>query len=133
MYQGDGFFTLGFGAQAGLVVIALALGVLMIVATHQAARAIRLRVWAVVSALALFWGFVWLSPQVFYAYFLLVIDDLPAQWVVGWPPPSGPALTDLILFSGPAMIGDHARGLLFWLMAATAFMASVEDEAEEAD
>lgn len=132
MYDGDSFFTLGIGGQTGLVVLTIVLSVLMIMLTHRVAIIFRWKVWAVVSALTLFWLFVWLSPQVYYVYCQMVLGDLPWRIVVAWPPPAGESLVDLILFRGEGTLANHGRGALFWAMAATAFMAGVADEDEPA-
>ena len=128
MYDGDSFFTLGTGGQIGLVIVTIVLSILMIALTHRVAVMIRWKVWAVVSALTLFWLFVWLSPQAYYLYYLLIIPDLPFQLVVSWPPPAGESLVDLILFRGDSTLSNHGKGALFWVMSATAFMAGVEGE-----
>lgn len=133
MYDGDSFFTLGIGGQVGLVLLTVVLSVLIIMLTHRVAVMIRWKVWAVVSALTLFWLFVWLSPQVYYFYYLLIIPGLPFQAVVGLPPPAGETLVDLILFRGDATLSSHGKGALFWIMAATAFMAGIEAEDAPAD
>ena len=125
MYDGDSFFTLGIGGQIGLAVLTLVLTVLMVILTHRVAIMIRWKVWAVVSALSLFWLFVWLSPQVYYLYYLMIFSGLPWQIVVAWPPPPGESLVDLILFRGEGTLSAHGKGALFWLMSATAFMAGV--------
>lgn len=131
MYDGDSFFTLGLGGQIGLVILTIVLSILTIMLTHRVATMIRWKVWAVVSALTLFWLFIWLSPQVYYFYYLMIIPDLPWQIVVNWPPPQGESLVDLILFRGDGTLSNHGKGVLFWVMAATAFMAGVEGEDPE--
>lgn len=94
MYAGDSFFTLTPGGQAGLVALSGVLGLAMVWLTWWLTRrrgiAIRLAVWAV-----LFVAYLWLSPQVYYFYYRLIIDGLPLQWVIGpWPDPGviGPEL-----------------------------------------
>ena len=132
MYGGDSFFTLGTGGQVGLALLTITLSVLMIMLTHRVAVMFRWKVWAVVSALTLFWLFVWLSPQVYYLYYQMIFTGLPWQIVVAWPPPAGESLVDLILFRGDANLSDHGKGVLFWVMAATAFMAGISGEDEAA-
>ena len=132
MYDGDSFFTLSIAGQIGLVVLTIILSILMIMLTHRVALMIRWKVWAVVSALTLFWLFVWLSPQVYYLYYQMIFTGLPWQAVVSWPPPAGESLVDLILFRGEGTLSNHGKGALFWIMAATAFMAGVDGEDTEA-
>lgn len=131
MYDGDSFFTLGLGGQTGLVILTIVLSILTIMLTHRIATMIRWKVWAVVSALTLFWLFIWLSPQVYYLYYLMIFTDLPWQTVVSWPPPAGETLVDLFLFRGDGNLSNHGKGILFWVMAATAFMAGVEGDDDE--
>ncbi|MGB0410285.1 MAG: hypothetical protein ACPGFA_01750 [Pikeienuella sp.] len=132
MYDGDSFFTLGIGGQIGLVIVTIILSIATIMLTHRVAIMIRWKVWAVVSALTLFWLFVWLSPQVYYLYYQMIFTGLPWQVVVSWPPPAGETLVDMILFRGEATLSNHGKGALFWIMAATAFMAGVDGEDEAA-
>lgn len=132
MYDGDSFFTLGIGGQIGLALLTIVMSILMIMFTHRVATMIRWKVWAVVSALTLFWLFIWLSPQVYYLYYQMILAGLPWQIVVSWPPPAGESLVDLILFRGDGTLSNHGKGVLFWIMAATAFMAGVDGEDAEA-
>ncbi|MGB0505476.1 MAG: hypothetical protein ACPGGK_04700 [Pikeienuella sp.] len=133
MYEGDTFFHLGFLGGTGLVILSIALMVLMIMATHRLAKFFPYQIWTVVTAIFLFWVFVWLSPQVYYIYYVMIFDDLPMQAVVGWPPAGGEEIVDLILFRGEGSISSHSRGALFWLITAVAFFSGVSDEEEPTD
>lgn len=117
MYQDDSFFTLGIAGAVGLLVVTalLALGLLAL-----ARRVCRGRLWRrLFWAAALFWAFLWLSPQVYYAYYQIVFHGLPAQVVVGWPPSAEMAVRRLA-FSGPSTLAAHGQGLLGWTLAAMA-------------
>ncbi len=73
------------------------------------------------TALVAFALFVWLSPQVYYAYYLMIFDGLPLQWVIGWPALRD--VVDLATFTGPANMSAHSQGLLFWVLIGLAIRA----------
>lgn len=123
MYENDTFFHLGAMGGAGLVVLSIVMMVLMIKITRIVAKLLPFQIWTVVTAIFLFWVFIWLAPQVYYLYYLIIFDDLPFQAVVGWPPPTGEDIVDLILFRGDSSLSAHSRGALFWLMTAVAFFS----------
>ncbi|MEM8658818.1 MAG: hypothetical protein AAGF22_12060, partial [Pseudomonadota bacterium] len=54
------------------------------------------------------------SPQIYYEYYRLVLDGLPAQWVIRLPDPAW--LLRLVTFQDRATLSDHGKGLLFWLL-----------------
>jgi len=85
-YAEDSFFTLGMGGRIGLVILS---GVLMILCVWLVWTCVKGwgRVWRVVFALGVFWGFLWLSPQVYYAYFWLIFErPYPSRsWCVRRP------------------------------------------------
>jgi len=78
--------------------------------------------WRIVWAVVLFWGFLWVSPQIYYAYYLVIFDDLPLQVVITWPPPPVGTYGTTILFLTQPDLPDLARGVLFWLMIAAALI-----------
>ncbi len=67
-------------------------------------------------------AFVWVSLQVYYTYYRLIFEGLPAQWVIGWPPSLD--ILRLATFTGPAKLSTHSQRALFWLLAGLAFKAS---------
>ena len=68
-----------------------------------------------IAGIAVFWVFLWLSPQVYYLFYQIIFDGLPWQTIVGGPP--NPAvLIDIYLFSGPATLAGHAKGVLGWTL-----------------
>ncbi len=73
-------------------------------------------------AIVSFTLFVWLSPQIYYAYYRMIIPDLPSQWVIGRSPEAGAVVT-LLSFTGPATLSAHARGVLGWCLLATVLIA----------
>lgn len=63
------------------------------------------------AALARYYGFVWLSPRVYYRYDQAAIPGLPWQIVVRAPPgPGRPAA--LLTFSARPTLSDHGQGAL---------------------
>ncbi len=113
MYRDDSFFTLGLLEAAGLLVVTalLVLGVLALARRLRRGRLGR----RLVAAAGLFWLFLWLSPQVYYAYYQLIFDGLPVQIVIGWPPGAETVLRRLA-FAGPATLAAHGQGVLGWVL-----------------
>ena len=119
-YEGDSFFTLSIAARWGLAGLSILLSGLILALSHWLGRgrsvAVRLGVAGV-----LFFAFVWLSPQVYYAYYRMIIDGLPAQLVVKGPP--GPLdLLRQLGFVAAATLSDHGKGVLGWVLFAMAAM-----------
>ena len=118
MYDGDPFFTLSMTARVGLVLLSVGLAAL----TAWAFIRIACR-WAwpirLFLALVFLWVFVWLSPQVYYLYYMAVFDQLPMQNVVQSPPGPG-ELFHLLSFTGKANLSHHAQGLFGWGLIALA-------------
>ncbi len=113
MYRDDSLFTLGLVEAAGLLVVSvlLVLGVLALARRLCRGRPGR----RLVAAAGLFWVFLWLSPQVYYAYYQLIFDGLPVQIVIGWPPGAETVLRRLV-FAGPATLAAHGQGVLGWVL-----------------
>ncbi|SHF38021.1 hypothetical protein SAMN05444273_105337 [Litoreibacter ascidiaceicola] len=114
MYESDSFFTLTAPQQIGLV--AMSAGLMLCwgyVAWRLGAK--RPLILRIVIGVAVFASFVWLSPQIYYQYYRVIIDGLPAQWVIGWPP--GPRhILRLLSFQADANLSAHSQGLLGWLL-----------------
>lgn len=123
MYESDSFFTLSAGGQAGLALLSLLLGLAVLWGvwrgTQAAPRGLR-----VLAALIAFWLFVWVSPQVYYQYYRLIIDGLPAQWVI-WPPRWPGEAVRLLTFTGPANLSAHSQGILGWAMICVACIGNI--------
>lgn len=113
MYAEDSFFTLGLSGRVGLLVLSGCLGAICLLMVWLS-RSWR-RVWSVLAALVMFWLFVWLSPQIYYFYYLIIFDDLPWQLVVR-SPPDPIMLARLLLFGERASLSFHAQGVLGWLL-----------------
>ena len=117
-YGEDSLFTLGPAQVAGVLALSALLAAVALWGVGRARR--RGQVAALAVAVVLFWAFDWLSPQAYYAYYRAIIDGLPAQWVVGWPPPGLGRVLRLLTFTGPADLSTHGRGLLGWALLARA-------------
>lgn len=111
-YAEDSFFTLTYLGRVGLVGLSTTLAVVWIGFAWRL-RAFP-RFWAILLAFGLFWAFVWLSPQVYYTYYLFLFDDLPRQWVARWPKPEH--LIRLLSFTERATLSAHSQGLLGWAL-----------------
>ena len=123
MYDGDSFFTLTPGGQTGLVLLSGLLVLLMGWLVWRLARQRRL-VWRVaIWALAVV-GFEWLSPQIYYFYYLALFDGLPVQVVIG-PWPDLAAVGEVLLFR-EATLSGHGRAALALLLLAVALAAGLD-------
>lgn len=112
MYRQDSFFDLTGWGQVGLAALSLGLFVLMVGLARRLRR--RWPLWArVLGGLALFWLFVWLSPQVYYSYYRMIIPDLPLQWVI-WPPREPFRPLQMLVFSYRPTLSAHGQGILGW-------------------
>ena len=114
MYESDSFFSLTVAGQAGLVGVSAVLATLTIWGLVTCARRLPL-VMRLPLALGLFWLFVWLSPQVYYLYFMVLTDALPLQNVVHSPPRLD-NIAKLLGFVGKTSLAHHAQGLFGWLL-----------------
>ncbi len=110
MYADDTFYTLAYPEQLGLALLStgLAGGVLLVawqlMVPHG--RLIRMAI-----AVSLFYLFVWLSPQAYYTYYLMVLDGLAWQIVVK-PARSPQAVVEIVTFQGPSTLAAPSKGLL---------------------
>lgn len=113
MYQGDSFFTLTAAGQVGLACLSLILAVTMLGLCHRMTRAHRLLPRALIGG-GLIWAFEWLSPQIYYLYYILILD-VPWQIVIGSPPGLG-HLIDLMAFQAREDLSHHGRAVLAWAL-----------------
>ena len=119
MYAGDSLFTLTPPQITGVLLLGAALWTVCLAAV----RAVGPRGLRIGAALVLAWAFEWLSPQAFYSYYRLILDGLPAQWVVGWPPPGPAHMARLMGFSLEASLSAHGRALVAWSLLLAALPA----------
>lgn len=106
---------------AGLVTLSAVLSFATFFAAHRAHKAAQARISRyrliphITIAAALFWLFMWLSPQVYYLFYMACLPGLPAQIVIGWPP--FPArLMQLLWIDFSADLPPIAQGLLGWTL-----------------
>lgn len=120
IYEGDSFHTLTALGQIGLVLLSTALSaaLLWIGWRVMAGRPFALRI---VLALVLFFGFVWLSPQVYYTYYMTLFEGLPWQSVIK-SPPGAERLLRLFGFQGPQNMAAHSQGVLGWALVVMAVL-----------
>ena len=124
MYDGDSFFNLTASGQAGLAALSGVLAMAMVWLVWRIARH-RGVVLRLLIAAGLFTGFLWLSPQIYYLYYLAVFDGLPLQWVPAlWPRPDHAALT--LVFSRSDTLAAHSQGVLGIVMVCVAFAAGLD-------
>ncbi|MAN98225.1 hypothetical protein [uncultured Roseovarius sp.] len=120
MYARDSFFDLSLAGQCGLVALSLLLSIAFLLVARLLLRtgAIWVRL---LGAFSLYWLFVWLSPQVYYEYYRLLIPSLPAQWVI-WPPRTPAEALALLALQGPHSLSAHGQALLGWSLLAAPFV-----------
>ncbi|MEM7423931.1 MAG: hypothetical protein AAF334_09420 [Pseudomonadota bacterium] len=101
-FERDSLFTLTPPGQVGLVMLSLVLSALLLtlIITMARRRRIATRLLLGLGAFALF---LWLSPQIYYAYYRIIIDGLPAQWVIRWPPDVAEAIDVLFASERPTL------------------------------
>ena len=123
MYQKDSFFDLTSWGQVGLACISLTLFILMVFLAHRllGPRPVWVRV---LGALVLFYVFVWVSPQVYYMYYRMVIPDLPLQWVI-WPPPEPTKALKMLVFQWRDNLSAHGQGVLGWGMLVAPWLKKI--------
>ena len=114
MYADDTFFQLVLIGRVGLVAISVAMGMLAIWGTWALTRRARLPA-RILAALGFFCVFEWLTPQVHYLWYVLVIDGLPLQWVIApWPDPG--VVWRVMGFQGTPDLSNHGRAALGWAL-----------------
>ena len=114
MYNGDTFFHLSVPGQIGLVALSLTLSISLIWFHLKLSSRFGTAV-KVLLAVVLIWAFIWLSPQIYYLYYIQIIPGLGLQNVIA----DAPTVTEVIstiTFTGKANLSEHSKGLLFWMM-----------------
>lgn len=114
MYDGDSFYTLSMIGRAGLVLLSGLLAVALVWLFVKTTKQFNLILKLVFSIIFL-WFFVWLSPQVYYAYYVFIFDTLEFKNVIK-PPPTPKELLSLLSFSDRANFSNHSKGLLGWIL-----------------
>lgn len=114
MYQDDSFFTLTLAGQTGLVLLSTLMASMTVIVFCKLARPLN-QISAAGLAVIFLWLHVWLSPQPYYFYYMLLYDGLPLQSVLAIPPSPGEILR-LLTFTGDFNLSAHGKGVLGWLM-----------------
>jgi hypothetical protein len=114
MYADDSFNTLTTIQQIGLTTVSVLLCVVCIFFCYQLIKNKSLLIRLLIS-IGVFFLFVWLSPQVYYTYYLMIFDDLPFQIVIKQPP-SPWALIQLLTFQSKVSLSDHSKAILGWVL-----------------
>ncbi|MEK6204819.1 MAG: hypothetical protein N2B02_04215, partial [Amylibacter sp.] len=65
--------------------------------------------------------FVWLSPQLYYAYYIFIFKDLPIQLVIKAPPGIGP-LVKILTLQNNTRLSDHSLAFLGWVLISLALL-----------
>lgn len=114
IYDGDSFHTLSLAGRAGLLLLSLTLTMITALAARRIMRGRRLPL-RMLIAFAVLTAFIWLSPQVYYAYYLTLFDGLPLQSVIS-SPPSPIEIAKILTFQDRPTLSAHGIALLGWLL-----------------
>ena len=120
MYENDSFLTLSIIERIGLLCVTLLLSIALIWLFWKAIY--RINVWLrPFLALVFLYLFIWLSPQIYYLYYLVIFDFLDFKNVIH--PPFNPlTLFNLLTFSESGKLADHGKGVLGWILIALSFL-----------
>jgi hypothetical protein len=113
-YEGDSFFTLSTGGRIGLLTGALLMAIGSLFLSRYLGRQ-RSFIFRFLTAVGTFWIFLWISPQFFYAYYMTLFADLPAQIVIKWPD-NPKTILALLTFSDRSNLSNHTKAILGWLL-----------------
>jgi len=114
MYSEDTFFHLTVPGRIGLVFLSLMLSLFTIGLYWKISNRFKLPI-KLLLTLVFIWAFIWLSPQVYYLYYIQVFSNLPLQSVIQ-APPSVLKTVQTITFTGKSNLSNHGKGLVFWAM-----------------
>ncbi|MEP2979181.1 MAG: hypothetical protein ABJO86_06835 [Lentilitoribacter sp.] len=120
MYENDSFLTLTVAERIGLVCVTLLLSAALIWLFWVAIK--RVNIWVrPLLALVFLYVFIWLSPQIYYLYYLVIFDFLDFKNVIH--PPFNPlTLFNLLTFTESGKLADHGKGVLGWILIALSFL-----------
>lgn len=121
MYAEDSFFTLTVPGQIGLAALSAVMAGISIWVCHKLSRG---RSWIsrILIAALIYFLFIWLAPQIYYTYYIFLLEGLPWQVVVQTPP-TPVSLARLMMFQENQNLSFHAQGLLGWVLLAVAVWA----------
>lgn len=116
MYSQDSFHTLTGVQQIGLGTLSLLLFSLCFYICFQFTKSRSLPINLVIFC-TIFFLYVWLSPQIYYMYYMLIFDSLPMQIVIHAPPTPW-SLIKLLSFQEKASLSNHSKAILGWVLIA---------------
>lgn len=121
MYEFDSFFSLTPWERVGLGALSVLFALICVALVWTLCR---VRAWplCVLIAVVVLWGFVWISPQGYYAYYRLIFEGLPPRWVI----PQMPSVADMwghLTFTGRATLSSHTKGALGWVLVVVALVS----------
>ncbi len=119
MYEDDSFLTLTIAERIGLVCVTLVLSIALIWLFWVTIK--KVKPWMrPLLALVFLYVFIWLSPQIYYLYYLQIFDFLDWQNVIH--PPFNPlTIISLLTFTESGKLADHGKGVLGWILILIAF------------
>ena len=120
MYASDSIHTLTVVQQIGLSFISLTLLSMMIFLSLKLFKNKPMLV-RIMVVIGFFYLFVWLSPQLYYAYYILIFEDLPIQHVIKAPPGVGP-LVKILTLQNYTRLSDHSLAFLGWVLISLALL-----------
>ena len=120
MCANDSIHTITVIQQIGLGFISLTLLSMMIFLSLKLFRNKPMIV-RIMVAIGLFYLFVWLSPQLYYAYYILIFEDLPIQLVIKAPPGIWP-LVKILTLQNNTRLSDHSLAFLDWVLISLALL-----------
>lgn len=120
MYENDSFLTLSIAERIGLLCVTLVLSAFLIWLFWLTIK--RLNIWIrPMLALVFLYVFIWLSPQIYYLYYLVIFDFLDFKNVIH--PPFNPlTLLNLLTFTESGKLADHGKGVLGWILIILSFL-----------
>lgn len=120
MYENDSFLTLSTAERIGLVSVTLLLSFLLIWLFWMTKKHVNIWIRPLL-ALVFLYLFIWLSPQIYYLYYLIIFDFLDIKNVIH--PPFNPlTLLNLLAFSESEKLADHGKGILGWILIILSFL-----------
>jgi len=118
MYEFDSFSTLSLMGQIGLLMLSTIMAALLCLIMIYLAR--RVPWWlSLLGAGVLLWMFLWLSPQIYYQYYRIIIEDLPQQLVIKLPPSLNELLA-ILFFQSATNLATHSAAILGWILVGIA-------------
>lgn len=124
MYEQDSFYTLSHLEKIGVLSLSILLSAVLVWAVLVLTKHKGV-VLKIVISLGVFYLFVWLSPQLYYTYYLMIFDGLPIQIVIK-APPNPIDIVKLLLFQGKASFSAHGKGVLGLSLVAVSIASALK-------